>query len=1124
MTEQFAGYCTLCRSRCGSLNVVQDGRLVDVQPLAGHPTGGALCAKGRAAPEIAGSPRRLTTPLRRTNPRTSAEPGWVEVTWDEALADIAGRLNAVKAESGAEAVAFAATTPSGTPIVDSIEWIERLVRKFGSPNLVYAVENCGWHKDYAHALTFGRGIGVPDYDEAETIILWGHNPARTWLAQASRIAQARGRGAAVVVIDPKKGGSGQQSDLWLRVRPGADAALALGAIRHLLRTNTYDTNFVRSWTNAPMLVDDATGRFITADQLWNQATPGTFVVHDSVTDSPRPYDPERQLERPNDVSVEGTFVLMTTAGRQIMARPALALLDEHCEQWTAQAVSDATTIEVGDLEAFFELLSRQHKVAYHSWTGVGQHSNATQTERCIATLYALLGACDRPGGNLWLHPLPVNLLSPYDLLPQEQRDKALGLKELPLGPPRLGWVTARHFCRAVLDADPYRVRALVSFGNNMMVSQADGERTRAAIEALEFYVHVDMFMNPTAELADYVLPANSPWERDALRVGFEITQEAVEYVQFRPRMIDSVGQSRADYDIAVDLAVRLGLADEFFGGDVKAGWNWHLEPTGIRLNDLTDGEHAVRVPQHTAREKYAAARDDGVVTGFSTPTRRVELYSQQLLEHGYQPLPSFVPPNETQTSEDGDPLPLVLSTHKNGVYVHTSHRHVASLRRRAPDPHIDVSAELAAGRGLIEGDWATVQTASGTTRARVRLDKDLHPTVVLADFGWWEDCPPLGLPRTPATGAGTLNINAALRDDDHDPTSGSVPLRAVACEVRPLGPPSPVTWTGRRQVTVLRTWPESATVRGLTIAPTAGFSMPDVRPGQHILLAPDEDGPARAYSVTRGGEGHETLDIAVRRIPDGVISNFLHADVGPGSELWLERPQGTFTPPLSVDRPVILVAGGVGITPFIGYLRSLRRVLDRPQSVTLLAVFRNSQEHPFRHELRQLENDIAELTVRTWYSQPLPDDRLGVDYGDAGRLSVIDVDLPVDRRPLIYLCGASELMNEVTSDFITRGVPTFDIFREDFYSAVEVPSDLAPATIKFGASGDTITWEPSDGSILNAAERQGRRLPSGCRVGQCESCALRVLSGVVAHLGENPSGDVCLTCVAVPCGDLVLDA
>lgn len=184
-----AGYCTLCRSRCGTLNTVAGGALVAVNPDPAHPTGTALCAKGRAAPEMVASPGRLTRPIRRTRPRGDPDPGWVTIEWDAALDEIAARLGTIRADGGAEAVAFAITTPSGTPMVDSFEWVERFVRCFGSPNLIYAVEICGWHKDFAHALTFGRGIGTADYDHADTIVLWGHNPARTWLAQATRIGR-----------------------------------------------------------------------------------------------------------------------------------------------------------------------------------------------------------------------------------------------------------------------------------------------------------------------------------------------------------------------------------------------------------------------------------------------------------------------------------------------------------------------------------------------------------------------------------------------------------------------------------------------------------------------------------------------------------------------------------------------------------------------------------------------------------------------------------------------------------------------------------------------------------------------------------------------------------------------
>jgi anaerobic selenocysteine-containing dehydrogenase len=521
-TTRFSGYCTLCRSRCGWVNLVEEGRLVAVEPLAGHPTGGALCAKGRAAPELASSPRRLTRPLKRTRSRSDAEAGWMEISWDEALSEIAGRLAAIRAEHGAEAVAFAVTTPSGTPMVDSIEWVERFIRCFGSPNLIYAVEVCGWHKDYAHALTFGRGIGFPDHDQADAIVLWGHNPARTWLAQAARVAAARRRGARVAVIDPKPNGSGQQADLWLRVRPGSDGALALGAIRHLIATSAYDADFVRNWTNAPMLVDPETGRLVRARDLWPDLSEQAFVVADELGE-PLPYDARFPLSRSDRIRLTGSTTIVTTNGRALTCRTVFELLAAEVDAYTLDHVATLTWLPPPDISAFYELFCDRPRLAYHSWTGVGQHTNATLTERAIATLYALTGACDRPGGNVWPVAPPTRTINDYALLAPEQRAKALGFDELPLGPPSHGWITARDFGRAVLEGVPYRVRALIGFGTNFMVSQGASSRNREILEALDFQVHIDMFMNPTAASADIVLPASMPWERDALRIGFEIT-------------------------------------------------------------------------------------------------------------------------------------------------------------------------------------------------------------------------------------------------------------------------------------------------------------------------------------------------------------------------------------------------------------------------------------------------------------------------------------------------------------------------------------------------------------------------------------------------------------------------
>ncbi len=137
-----------------NLNEIIDGRLVSVCPDEDHPTGGAVCLKGKAAPELIYSEARVLWPLRRTREKGAADPGWKRISWDKALTEIAEKLTQFKTESGAESVAFGVTTPSGTPIIDSVEWIERFVRHYGSPNTCYSTEVCNWHKDTAHTFTF----------------------------------------------------------------------------------------------------------------------------------------------------------------------------------------------------------------------------------------------------------------------------------------------------------------------------------------------------------------------------------------------------------------------------------------------------------------------------------------------------------------------------------------------------------------------------------------------------------------------------------------------------------------------------------------------------------------------------------------------------------------------------------------------------------------------------------------------------------------------------------------------------------------------------------------------------------------------------------------------------------
>ena len=179
----------------------------------------------------------------------------------------------------------------------------------------------------------------------------------------------------------------------------------------------------------------------------------------------------------------------------------------------------------------------------------------------------------------------------------------------------------------MLDDDPYRLRGLVAFGTNLVMAHGDTARGRQALSRLEFFVHADLFMSPTAELADVVLPVASAFEVEALRVGFEVSTEAQSLVQLRRPVAPPRGESRSDLRIMFDLGVRLGLGAAMFDGDVEAAWRHQLAPSGVTLEELRAHPEGIRVPLEVRHRTHEA-------TGFRTPSGKVELWSEAMLDIG----------------------------------------------------------------------------------------------------------------------------------------------------------------------------------------------------------------------------------------------------------------------------------------------------------------------------------------------------------------------------------------------------------------------------------------------------------------------------------------------------------
>ena len=783
-----AAFCTQCRSRCGCIAVVENGKLLSVEPDPTHPTGAKLCPKGRAAPELVYHPDRLTTPLRRTAPKGAADPAWRPISWDEALAEIAGRMTSIRHEHGAEQVAFSVTTPSGSHLQDSISWIERLIRAYGSPNTIYATEICNWHKDHATRFTFGHDIGTPDFANTDCVLLWGNNPAVTWLARVGEIQGAMKRGARMVVVDPRPAALAKQATQWLQVLPGTDQALALGLAHLLIEAGTFNREFMREWTNAPLLVRGDTRRLLRQSDL-EEGGSGTVFYGLGEGERLLPYDAARGLwpRGSAGVALRGAIQVKTATG-DVACHTAFKLYAAAAAAWPPARIAQVTGVPEADLRQAAQIIGSAKSVAYYAWNGIGQSVTATQTDRALTLLYALTGSVGARGGNVPGGVVPFVDISGGDLLPPAQRDKALGLTERPLGPGCLGFVTARDVYRAVLEAKPYPVRMLFSFGTNLLASQPDTALARAALEKLEFHVHADFFLNPAAQYADIVLPAATSWEREGLRAGFDTSLASMKRVQLRPAVIAPIGEARSDTDIVLGLAERLGMGDQFFGLSADAGHNTLLAPAGLTVAQLRATPGGVELAGEVPLMAYAQ-EVNGAPKGFATPSRRVEIYSETLRDHGIAPLPTL---EETGLPQAPPGYPLRLGAAKIVAFCHSQHRNLESLRRLMPDPLVEVAQETAVARGIADGEWVRIRTTVGSAVARATFSRDLAPGTVCAQHGWWVEGP-VGSPYGPfagavagATGSLAANLNQVIDSSHEDPVSGSIPLRASWCELERL--------------------------------------------------------------------------------------------------------------------------------------------------------------------------------------------------------------------------------------------------------------------------------------------------------------------------------------------------
>jgi anaerobic selenocysteine-containing dehydrogenase len=417
---------------------------------------------------------------------------------------------------------------------------------------------------------------------------------------------------------------------------------------------------------------------------------------------------------------------------------------------------------------------------YFTWVGLEQHSDAIQTNRAVCTFYALTGQFDHEGSNVVPAGAPMNPIAGQGLLPRDKASRRLGLDERPLGPPGdPGIVQAYRVYPAILTGEPYPIKALVAFGSDPILANGDPLQGKAALEALDFYVHVDMFANPSASFADMLLPATTCWESEALLLDAA--------VRLRPAIVQPQGESRSDLEIIFDLAARLGLGEYFFGGNIEDAFNYQLEPSGITVEQLRRRPMGIRAGAPTRYEKYAEIDAlTGRPQGFATPTRKIEIYSTTFARAGYPPLPVFEEPAVTprRGPDLAEEYPLVLTFSRLVQFCDEQHRNIPRLRRQAPDPFVEIHPDTASPLGIADDEWMVLESRLGRVRMKAKLNPSLDPRVVATQYGWWQGCQELGAPGYDPLSVAGANANLLISNDVIDPIGGSVPHRSQMCRVR----------------------------------------------------------------------------------------------------------------------------------------------------------------------------------------------------------------------------------------------------------------------------------------------------------------------------------------------------
>lgn len=671
--------CTICYHSCGMNVLVEDGRITKVEGLKDHPLNkGKLCPKGERAIELVYHPDRLKYPLKKVKGK------WERLSWDDALSEIADKLQRLKKEFGPDILSIF----SGSIGVENFEMMElaqRFKGAFGSPNFISVEGICYRMRIRARQMTFGK-YPVEEKD-TKLYVLWGHNPEQSDFPLNLAIQENLPKGSKIVVIDPKRIPLAEKAEMYLPIRPGTDGALALALMHVIIKEKLYDKDFIEKWTHG--------------------------------------------FEK----------------------------LVPHIETYTPQWAEKITWIPAKDIQKLARLYATAESASIFQGTNTqDQTANGTQNSRAFAVLQTITGNINNPGG--WVISPRLSLTGlgiSTDRTPIGAEDYSL-FYEI--------WGRKSPYGQVVCfpDSVPRVIKALIVTGGNPAVSMPDSNAFREAMKRLDLLVVLDLFMTETAELAHYVLPGCTHLEKNGLAYSYNVCH-GMPYLMLRKKAIEPLHESRSEFTFWKELAKKIGMAEVFPWQTDEEVVDLELKSSGLSYKELKEDKIA---GAYYMAKKYGM--DAYEIKGFSTPSKKIEIYSETFEKAGFDPLPTYREPDQSPLNKEASAkYPLILTTGARILYyTHGQHRNIRDLKKQCPEPFAEIHPKTAAKYGVKSRDPIVVESNRGEIKVKALLTEDMAEGVVSVPHGW----------------PGEANVNLLTDIHLREPIMGYPQMKSQLCSIR----------------------------------------------------------------------------------------------------------------------------------------------------------------------------------------------------------------------------------------------------------------------------------------------------------------------------------------------------